>query len=85
MPCGCATRGHRCGPTCSLPTRTQWKCINIDPYANAFNDGPTGGDWQSDKTDMKLELHERKYEIDSECYPIRLAYEYWRVTGDATV
>ena len=63
----------------------QWKCINIDPYANAFNDGPTGGDWQSDRTDMKPELHERKYEIDSECYPIRLAYEYWRVTGDATV
>ena len=63
----------------------QWKCINIDPYANAFNDGPTGGDWQSDRTDMKLELHERKYEIDSECYPIRLAYEYWRVTGDDSV
>ena len=63
----------------------QWKCINIDPYANAFNDGPTGGEWQTDKTDMKPELHERKYEIDSECYPIRLAYEYWRVTGDDTI
>ena len=22
MPCGCATREHRCGPTCSLPTKT---------------------------------------------------------------
>ena len=63
----------------------QWKCINIDPYANAFNDGPTGGEWQSDRTDMKPELHERKYEIDSECYPIRLAYEYWKVTNDDTV
>ena len=63
----------------------QWKCLCIDPYANAFNDGPTGGPWQSDRTDMKPELHERKYEIDSACYPIRLAYEYWRVTGDASV
>ena len=23
--------------------RRQFKLINIDPYANAFNDGPTGG------------------------------------------
>ena len=63
----------------------QWKCINIDPYANAFNDGPTGGEWMSDLTDMKPELHERKYEIDSLCYPIRLAYHYWQVTGDSSV
>lgn len=63
----------------------QFKCINIDPYANAFNDGPTGGEWQSDMTDMKPEVHERKYEIDSECYPIRLAYEYWKVTGDTSI
>lgn len=63
----------------------QWKCINIDPFANAFNDGPTGGDWMSDITDMKPELHERKWEIDSLCYPIRLAYHYWEITGDASV
>lgn len=63
----------------------QWICINIDPYANAFNDGPVGGEWQSDLTDMKMELHERKYEIDSLCYPIRLAYHYWKTTGDASV
>ncbi|MBQ7471598.1 MAG: glycoside hydrolase family 125 protein, partial [Prevotella sp.] len=42
-------------------------------------------EWESDYTEMKPELHERKYEIDSHCYPIRLAYEYWKVTGDATV
>ena len=63
----------------------QFMSINIDPYANAFNDGPTGGHWQSDHTDMKLELHERKYEIDSLCYPIRLAYYYWLVTGDTSI
>ena len=65
--------------------RRQFMCINIDPYANAFNDGPVGGDWQSDMTDMKKELHERKWEIDSLCYPIRLAYHYWQVTGDASI
>ena len=63
----------------------QWKCICIDPFANAFNDGPTGGDWMSDLTDMKPELHERKWEIDSLCYPLRLAYHYWEVTGDDSV
>ena len=63
----------------------QWKCINIDPYANGFNDGPVGGEWMSDKTDMKPELHERKWEIDSLCYPLRLAYHYWKITGDASV
>ena len=65
--------------------RRQIKCILFDPYANAFNDGPTGGYWMSDNTKMKPELHERKWEIDSLCYPIRLAYEYWKVTGDTSV
>ena len=63
----------------------QFKCILIDPYANAFNDGPTGSEWEKDLTDMKPELHERKYEIDSLCYPIRLAYYYWQLTGDTTI
>lgn len=63
----------------------QFKCINIDPYANAFNDGAVGGEWMSDLTDMKPELHERKWEIDSLCYPLRLAYHYWKTTGDASV
>lgn len=65
----------------------QFNCINLDPYANAFNDGPILEDnmWESDITDMKPELHERKWEIDSLCYPIRLAHEYWKVTGDASV
>ena len=66
--------------------RRQLKCINIDPYANAFNREPVeNGPWANDMTDMKPELHERKYEIDSLCYPIRLAYHYWQVTGDASV
>ncbi len=63
----------------------QFKLIAIDPYANAFNDGPTGGEWMSDHTDMRPEVHERKWEIDSHCYPIRLAYAYWKETGDCSV
>lgn len=63
----------------------QAMCILIDPYANAFNMGPTGSQWESDYTDMKKELHERKWEIDSLCYPIRLAYYYWLLTGDESV
>ena len=64
----------------------QLKSINLDPYANAFYDSPDQvGEWQSDHTRMKPGLHERKYEIDSECYPVRLAYAYWKQTGDATV
>lgn len=65
--------------------RRQLKCIVLDPYANAFNNGPDGGMWQSDFTDMIAEVHERKWEVDSLCYPLRLAYEYWKVTGDTSV
>ncbi|MBO8452578.1 MAG: glycoside hydrolase family 125 protein [Bacteroidetes bacterium] len=63
----------------------QFKLINIDPYANAFNDGPTGGEWMSDITKMDPNVHERKWEIDSHCYPIRLAYQYWKTTGDESI
>jgi uncharacterized protein len=62
----------------------QTKCILIDPYANAFNEGPTGSEWKTDLTDMKPELHERKWEIDSLCYTIRLAYRYWKETNDSS-
>jgi hypothetical protein len=34
---------------------------------------------------MRPELHERKYELDSLCYPIRLAHGYWQATGDGAV
>ncbi len=63
----------------------QFELINRDPYANAFNDGPTGEGGQSDQTEMTPYIFERKWEIDSHCYPIRLAYHYWKVTGDDSV
>lgn len=61
----------------------QVKCILKDPYANAFyGDAAKVGEWKTDKTDMQSGVHERKWEIDSLCYPIRLAYHYWKKTGD---
>jgi hypothetical protein len=62
----------------------QTRCILIDPYANAFNREPGESPWKDDLTEMKPELHERKWEVDSLCYPIRLAHGYWRTTGDTT-
>lgn len=64
----------------------QTQCILIDPYANAFNNEPhPDGEWMSDETDMKPMLHERKWEIDSLCYAVRLSYNYWKTTGDSSV
>ena len=64
----------------------QFHNISFDPYANAFNRYPDpNGGWMKDACGMKPELHERKYEIDSLCYPLRLAYQYWKVTGDASI
>ena len=63
----------------------QVKCIHLDRYANAFYKDPTKiSEWKSDLTDMKPGIHERKWEIDSLCYPIRLAHQYWKDTGDTT-
>ncbi|MEK0313248.1 glycoside hydrolase family 125 protein [Cohnella sp. 56] len=61
--------------------RRQTDCILQDPYANAFNEGPTGKGHQADRTEMSPWLWERKYEIDSLCYPIQLAYLQWKNTG----
>lgn len=64
----------------------QAKCIHLDPYTNAFyKDGTKESEWKhTDRTDMKPGIHERKWEIDSLCYPIRLAHRYWKLTGDTS-
>ncbi|MBU7576739.1 MAG: glycoside hydrolase family 125 protein [Flavihumibacter sp.] len=64
----------------------QKHCIQLDPYANAFyKDVTKESEWKSDITAMKPGIHERKWEIDSLCYPIRLAYHYWKLSGDTSV
>jgi uncharacterized protein len=63
----------------------QTRCILLDPYANAFYKDPDKmSEWKSDFTGMKPGVHERKWEVDSLCYPIRLAYGYWKISGDIT-
>ena len=67
--------------------RQQMRLITIDPYANAFNDGPTGAgeDVGYPGNVQSPWVFERKWEIDSHCYPIRLAHHYWKTTGDTSV
>jgi meiotically up-regulated gene 157 (Mug157) protein len=63
----------------------QWKYILLDPYANAFNQTPNNKGHQEDHTEMNPWIWERKYEVDSLCYPIQLAYLYWKATDDQTI
>jgi meiotically up-regulated gene 157 (Mug157) protein len=65
--------------------RRQVRCLLIDPYANCFmadlSAPPLEGS-RNDQTEMRQGVGERKYELDSLCYPIRLAHGYWKNTGD---
>ncbi len=61
--------------------RRQFFYINIDPYANAFNESPNGACWDRNDLQQNDWLWERKYEVDSLCYPIQLAYLLWKNTG----
>ncbi len=67
--------------------RRQLRCLLIDPYANAFTHHPDSMSplWTNDMTEMRPGVFERKYELDSPLYPIRLAHGYWKATGDNTV
>ena len=65
--------------------QTSVQVYQYRPVCQCFQHEFRGGEWMSDLTDMKPELHERKWEIDSLCYPIRLAYHYWKTTGDASI
>ncbi|MDE6182233.1 MAG: glycoside hydrolase family 125 protein, partial [Eubacteriales bacterium] len=61
--------------------KRQMKYILIDPYANAFNETDNGNCWEEDETDTSDWIWERKYEIDSLCFPIQMSYLLWKNTG----
>ena len=65
--------------------RRQAACVRLDPYANAFYpDARKPSEWASDQPSPAPGVHERKWEIDSLCYVIRLAHGYYNRTGDIT-
>jgi meiotically up-regulated gene 157 (Mug157) protein len=57
----------------------------IDPYANAFNQEANGHGHQDDQTQMNPWIWERKYELDSLCYPIQLLHDYVETTHDTSI
>ncbi len=61
----------------------QAKRILLDPYANAFVEGPRVREhpWEPEQPGV----WERKFEIDSLAHPILLAWTYWQVTGDLSI
>ena len=66
--------------------KRQFFYITIDPYANAFNREPDNRGHKDDVTDFDSPwIWERKFEIDSLCYPLWLAQKYAQTTGDYSV
>ena len=61
--------------------KRQLMYIKTDPYANAFNKEANGAGHITDLPKQGPWVWERKYEVDSLCYPIRLLYLYWKQTG----
>lgn len=59
--------------------RRQFICIQRDPYANAFYKDLTRiSEWKDiDQTEMVEGVHERKWQLDSLCYVLRLINSYW--------
>lgn len=63
----------------------QRKYIAAEPYANAYKKEESDYEPFGDLPKNKPIVWERKYEIDSLCYPVRLVYLYLKATGDKSV
>ncbi|QBD82555.1 glycoside hydrolase family 125 protein [Ktedonosporobacter rubrisoli] len=59
--------------------------IVLDPYANAFNNGSEGQGHKGDRPLADPWVWERKFELDSLCYPVKLCYSYWKATQEETI
>ena len=65
--------------------KAQVHYVLLDPYANAFLNVEDTQREYHDTTVMKPYVWERKYELDSLCYPIQLSYIYYKETGDTSL
>ncbi|MFM9151758.1 MAG: glycoside hydrolase family 125 protein [Candidatus Planktophila sp.] len=54
-------------------SKSQMRLFLIDPYANAFNPGPTGNCWHKDFAEQSPWVFERKFELDSWAAILHLA------------
>lgn len=77
----CAKENDRIKELIAGVVRRQFQYICIDEYANAFNEQPNGACWEKDDPDQNPWVWERKFEIDSLCYPVQLSYLLWKNTG----
>ncbi len=64
--------------------KRQLAYIALDPYANSFGKIPEGN-FPKDECEKRPYVWERKFELDSLCYPLRLMKQYYEVTGDKGV
>ena len=70
-----AKRDPRLRQTIAGLVKRQMTLILKDPYANSFNiEENWKGHHETDHTDLNGWIWERKYEVDSLCYPLQLAY-----------
>ena len=65
--------------------KAQVEYVLWDPYANAFLNTEDVEREYHDTTIMKAYVWERKYELDSLCYPVKLSYQYYKETGDKSI
>lgn len=80
-----AKRDPRLRQTIAGLVKRQMILILKDPYANSFNiEENWKGHHETDHTDLNGWIWERKYEVDSLCYPLQLAYLLWKETGETS-